>query len=468
MRKKKLLISIFVLFSSAILSAQSTESEIKTDSVSIYSKIAAKHLDSIFQIQKEQHEQRKRAIEDYKKKVHGNEDSEYALMSKIEKNTYVDFYKDGWTLLAIVTLAFSFFTFLAQYYTEKHTKNVSISSQEGQLKDIPRHFYRNLVCTLAMLLKYRDESNLDKNKFKSYPSEANMLKLQTLPEEFLLNIDIDNDRVFKVMHEEKILFKNYNIEVDIASKHFARKDIMERSITNDIDNIMYKPLFLISESFKLRKEIDICKSKKITEFFKRYKVHTLRFFTQKANSDTHHCEELYLAETIYTFVETHFSKLKFGRICSDAQYNMFKKIYKDLNTYIECGGKNGLQRSYEDLFKINDKKKPNDTLFLKWLNGKCYIDKSAFLEYFHKKQNRRKEKTSSEETHILDTILNASSIKELYAIYQITDSRYKECAKAYFNLWRQDLWEAKSLIYNILVIDSIKELPIIGMIDHES
>ena len=106
MNKKHLLSStIMLLLSCIMVSAQSNtiNTKVTGDSISIYSRMVADHLDSIYHIQKEEYELRKKAIENraQKDKKGIREDSEYALMSKIEKNTYVDFLKDGWTLFAI-------------------------------------------------------------------------------------------------------------------------------------------------------------------------------------------------------------------------------------------------------------------------------------------------------------------------------------------------------------------------------
>lgn len=459
MNKKHLLSSIVILlFSCIIVSAQSDTTKMMAagDSISIYSRMAAEHLDSIYQIQKEEYELRKKAIEDrtHKDNKDSREDSEYALMSKIEKNTYVDFYKDGWTLFAIIGLALSIVTFLAQKSTEKHTKNVSITSQIGQLKDLPRHFYRNLVCAMAMVLKYRHKSNENGNYYKKYPSESNVLKLQTLPEEFYLNIDAMNDNIFKLMHEQKILLRNYNLEVDVASKHFARKDITENSIANDIDNILFKPLFLINKNLELRKALELYNDSH--GFCKQLKRLFRWSRTKRCKMDA----DEYIVDVVYTFVYEHFKKLELENLKP-------KELYINDNEFNECFEfRNALQRSFRGLIKSKEKK---SVKFIQWEYKECSIDRSAFYTYFINRLMTESDPDKVKTAEKLKNIREAKDVEKLFEKFKITDNGYRKQAKAYFEFWRSDeSCDAMLLIYNILKIDAILELPKIGMIEHEA
>ena len=53
------------------------------------------------------------------------------------------------------------------------------------------------------------------------------------------------------MHESNLLFRNYCIEIKVASEHITRSDISQSSLADDFDNLIYKPLFLTHESGKL-------------------------------------------------------------------------------------------------------------------------------------------------------------------------------------------------------------------------
>lgn len=393
----------------------------------------------------------------------------YEQLAKIEKNTYVDFVKDGWTLFAIISFLFGVLTWLSQRKTEKHTQNVSISAQMGRLDDLPRHFYRNLVCTISMLLKYRDEKNKDKEFYTKYPSEANMLKLQTLPETFFLDIDAINDDIFKLMHERKLLLRNYNLEVAVATEHFSRKDITEESIVNDIDNILFKPLYLIREMFKLREALEEQRSfsrRVRAEIKKTYK----KFTSQQDNDNRNQQKEdsIYLENilnVVYSFTKEHFDKLKgFEALKTKEQYDMYQDIIGDKNfdKYITCGDKKGIERCYNLLFAKERKIKDSEhTEIFKWQDEKCMIDKKAFIDYFFSRI------VEGKNDHPLG-VIQAHDNEELFKIFNITDDSRKACVALYFDFWNsnEQQWEVKSFIYHMLKMDAVLEMPIIGMIKH--
>ena len=149
----------------------------------------------------------------------------------------------------------AYVTYKAQKNTELHTTNAPIGVQLSTLKDLPRHFYRNLVCTCAMILKY----NFSGKKGDLYPSEGNMWKLQTLPDDVVLPIDVDTDKednAYQHMHELRLLLRNYNVEVQVASEHVARKGILEETLAQDFGNLLYKPLFLIRKTFNFKRSLN--------------------------------------------------------------------------------------------------------------------------------------------------------------------------------------------------------------------
>lgn len=465
MRNKHILLSIITLLSCVTISAQTdtTLTETENDNTSLYSKMAVEYLEGIHRIQKEEYELRNKAIGEraQQDKKDSHDDSEYALMSKIEKNTYVDFFKDGWTLFAIIGLIISFCAFWKQNETEKHTKNVSIDSQIGKLRDLPRHFYRNLVCTIAITLKYRNKSNKNDKHFKKYPSESNVLKLQTLPEDFYLNVDAMNNDIFKLIHEQKILLRNYNLEIDVASKHFARRDITEESIINDIDNVLFKPLFLISKIFKLRKALDSYNAHSFMEnnLPRLYKYCRAKEYI-KDNIDT----DQYLVDVIYTFVYEHFGKLKLENLEPKDLY-----IKNDeLNECLEFRG--ALSRSYRELIKRDDKKDDRKSIeFIEWKGKECFINRGKFYTYFINRIMTESDPDKTETAKKLKYILNTEKPEELFDKFKITDNEYREQAKAYFEFWRSnESCEAITMIQNILKIDALLELPKIGMIEHEA
>lgn len=210
-----------------------------------------------------------------KKRDAGQKDSatfvmsdEYGAILQVENNTRPNWYYDGWNLFGIITFIiacisafYGIITYKAQKNTEMHTTNAPIDVQLSTLEDLPRHFYRNLVCTCAMILKFK----FGEKKGEVYPSEGNMRKLQTLPDDVVLPIDVDTDKednAYQHMHELRLLLRNYNVEVQVASEHVARKGIMEETLAQDFGNLLYKPLFLTMRTFDFKKSL---KKKGLTE-----------------------------------------------------------------------------------------------------------------------------------------------------------------------------------------------------------
>ena len=187
---------------------------------------------------------------------------EYGAILQVENNTRPHWYSDDWNLfgiftfiVALISAFYAYVTYRAQKNTELHTTNAPIGVQLSTLKDLPRHFYRNLVCTCAMILKY----NFSGKKGDLYPSEGNMWKLQTLPDDVVLPIDVDTDKednAYQHMHELRLLLRNYNVEVQVASEHVARQGIMEETLTQDFGNLLYKPLFLIRNTFNFKRSLN--------------------------------------------------------------------------------------------------------------------------------------------------------------------------------------------------------------------
>ena len=174
---------------------------------------------------------------------------------RIQENTFFGTKEwIGWWV-AILSLIVAAITFWAQSKTEKHTQNAPISAQIGQFKDLTRHLYRNLVCTSAAIARYNNKDNKLPNrvdedtKRESYPSESNFIKLKTMPEDVILNIDVD-ERTYSKLHELKVLLRNYNIEIDVACNHVSNGIIQSKLLEQDFDNLLFKPLHLVKETFK--------------------------------------------------------------------------------------------------------------------------------------------------------------------------------------------------------------------------
>ena len=175
-----------------------------------------------------------------------------------------NFLDDGFNFLGVIgfflglaSLYFAKVTFEAQKQTALHTSNAPKSAQMGKLKDLPRHFYRNLVCTCSQIFLFNDKSNKDSSGRRiCYPSESNVMKLQTLPDDIILPIDAGNAEVYKSMHELRLLFRNYSQEVAVAAEHLSRANITDKSLYQDFDNLLFKPMFLTYKTFDFESCLD--------------------------------------------------------------------------------------------------------------------------------------------------------------------------------------------------------------------
>ena len=461
MKMKNLLLLLLLAGSFTIGFAQDKAPEVKTSVVkdSVQEKILER-LDSIYKLQNTIQEERKADLESVQMNSKDSTEkrrSDISVMSDIAKNTEEDFVSSGWTLFALLTffvsLGVSVFTSVMQFRTERHTKNVGIGSQLGVLDDLPRHFYRNLVCTVAMLIRYRhaDNRNTAIGTFRTYPSEANVMKLQTLPEEFILLIDMGTDKVFDEMHEQKLLFKNYNIEVASASEHFSRKHIHEKSLVNDFDNLLFKPIYLITR---------LCN---LYEMLKNSKEWT---------------RDEYVCNVVCTFVMEHFCKLSLGKFKYGMQGKYLLGIMKnadfveyiryDMSTlYDRPGGpiySNGIERSTGMLLGLYKQCEPKR--FINKEDGKYVIDSYKFKEYFQKV--KKQEIIEKKKEDIVEDVLECNSIEETMQKYGLEGTAYADAIRLYLEYWQKDEWDLKELLYNMLRMDAISELPLIGMIEHEA
>ena len=460
MKMKNMLLFLLLAGSFTIGFPHNKAPEVKTTVVkdSVQEKILER-LDSIYKLQNTIQKERKADLESVQMNSKDSTEkrrSDISVMSDIAKNTEEDFVESGWTLFALLTffvsLGVSVFTSVMQFRTERHTKNVGIGSQLGVLDDLPRHFYRNLVCTVAMLIRYRhaDNRNTATGTFRTYPSEANVMKLQTLPEEFILPIDMGTDKVFDEMHEQKLLFKNYNIEVASASEHFSRKHIHEKSLVNDFDNLLFKPIYLITR---------LCN---LYEMLKNSKEWT---------------RDEYVCNVVCTFVMEHFCKLSLGKFKYGMQGKYLQDITKNIDfvEYIRYDMStlydrpvgpiysNGIERSTGMLLGLYKQCKPKR--FISKRNDRYVINRGKFKDYFL--EVKKEEINQKKKAKIVNEVLNCKNINNVMDKYGLTGTAYADAIRSYLEFWQKDEWDLRVLLYNMLRMDAISELSIIGMIEHE-
>lgn len=265
---KALLSFIFCIFLSHAVKAQDSIMVYANDSV-IAAELAGRKgvLEELIKIRElqERSETERAKVREERRRFHEIEDpsNEYGAMLKVADNTSWSFFPDGWTLFGILTFIVSFVTLvatIATYYsqreTEKHTQNAPVSAQIGQFKDLTRHFYRNLVCTSAAIARFKDKSNRTAKgkdaRREAFPSESHFNKLKTMPDDVVLNIDV-NERTYAKLHELKVLLRNYNIEVDVAMEHVSKPWIWEKALAQDFDNLLFKPFHLVESTLEIEK-----------------------------------------------------------------------------------------------------------------------------------------------------------------------------------------------------------------------
>lgn len=405
--------------------------------------------------------------------------SEYSAMLKIADNTQQDPIKDDWNLygwvafvIALISLFVAGVTLWAQWQTERHTTNAPVEVQLWKLKDLPRHFYRNLVCTCAIIIKYRAEGK--EKQRKRYPSESNLMKLQTLPDDIVLPIDVNKSRAYRYMHELKLLLRNYNVEVEVAAKHLSRKTITDASLVQDFDNLLFKPLYLTQRKFDFERSLS--KDSKV------------------ALED----------QTIYAILNEHFRKLK--------EPSNFKVLYE----------KEEAQQCLQLLAQVEQGSQKNE--FVEAIDTEKSLDRSInnLIRYLFKKEEvdegrtwfRKKDEATTEtpETVLGDgieyqkrgnvvTINRDSAVARLTKVLKEEDAKfgayltsliaiddakafkafcknhYPECISSamalyglltpYLRFLSRKTWDFRSLLKHILIVDAAIETSRIGMVNFE-
>lgn len=154
----------------------------------------------------------------------------------------------------IVGVLGAIFGWLAYRFSKKTADNVVRMTAENQIalfNDMIRHLYRNLVCTLTMLRLQSGRSGHD-----GYPSEEHLLKMKMLPEDTIhLEKYNDNKRIYSVMHELKLLLRNYDTEIDVCLMHYKDRDFVLDELMKDVSVLVFKPFYLIARIAGIENEI---------------------------------------------------------------------------------------------------------------------------------------------------------------------------------------------------------------------
>lgn len=454
-----------------------------------------KELETIRSIQEENQKRMLDAVE-HRSNNENDISTEYGVMSNIEDNTRKDFLKDNWNAygwLALLVSALSFYyaikTFNSQKQTEEHTQKAPIEAQIGVLKDLPRHFYRNLACTCAALMKFRSFSNTKKGIRLSYPSEANMMKLMTLPDDFILPIDATDEKTYCKMHEEKLLLRNYNMEVKTAAEHFANNRISDNSLQNDYDNLLFKPIYLVSRMFELQDRISLFKSNSSKSMQNSLWTSLKKKFAKSGieeNKDSYSEDNAPYA--IYAFIKEHLEKVSFTTLASNGhkELDTLKEIADDKVFISRIGVKtDSIDRSIiKGLLKTDEDNdhKISFLTFKKQDDGfNVKISRQEFTEFFNgryteeNKELKDTDKNKRKGIKRLEMILSGEedTLKQLIAAEKPrqtpNDEDIHKCntvLKPYFEAFQKDEWSVQDIIYTILKVDAVLELDKIGMIEY--
>ncbi len=484
-----------IFISGAEISAKDT-TEVKTFTERTTEERILKELESIRSIQEENQRRMMDAVE-HRSNNENDVSTEYGVMSNIEDNTRKDFLKDNWNAygwLALLVSAFSFYyaikTFNSQKQTEEHTQKAPIEAQIGVLKDLPRHFYRNLACTCAALMKFRSSANTRKGIRLSYPSEANMMKLMTLPDDFILPIDATDEKTYCKMHEEKLLLRNYNMEVKTAAEHFANNKISDNSLQNDYDNLLFKPIYLVSRMFELQDRIAIFKNNSSKPMQNSLWTSLKKKLAKPGigeNKDSYSEDNAPYA--IYAFIKEHLEKVSFSTLASNGhnELEILKGIADDKVFISRIGVKNdSIDRSITKGLLKPDEDNDYKTSFLTFERQKdggfnVKISRQEFQKFFNEryaeenKELKDTDKNKRKGIGRLEMILSGEedTLKNLIAAEKPKntpkDEDIDKCQtvlKPYFDAFQKDEWDVADIIYTILKVDTVLELNKIGMIEY--
>lgn len=155
-------------------------------------------------------------------------------------------------VIAIGALGFGAWGTLSQRETQKNTSNMTSANIEFKLFDLIRHFYRNLVVTCAMETKLNKYYKDQKGHYTGYPSEEHFLKLAP-PRDWMKMVN--HQELNKILGSERdnkgketlvtlanleVLFRNYEIEFQVACNHFKDKSLATVVKQRDLSTLKLK------------------------------------------------------------------------------------------------------------------------------------------------------------------------------------------------------------------------------------
>lgn len=241
-------------------------------------------------------------------------------------------------IAGIFAAIFSYLGYRYQKRTTLNTDKISMTVQKSLFRDIIRHLYRNMICTLAMTEKYQE-------KYSSgvrfcYPSEEHLLKLKFLPDDVVhLEKFLNDEEVSAQMHHFKLLARNYSTEIDVAISHLKDRNLSSNISKRDLDVLSFKPVLLTRKVLEIEAYVDATDRKYAHEDY-----------------------DYLLLRTILSYLESHIDNV--SKKLSDANVNAYR--YTD---YL-----------HDPSFKFF-------TMFNQMLDGHQTVSRSLLIDFFSSKES---------------------------------------------------------------------------------
>lgn len=366
-----------------------------------------------------------------------------------------NFYGIVATVLALFSLWYTFRAYRSQSLTESNTRNVSIEDQKSRFEDLARHEYRNLVVVLSTAVKYFSKANQSGGQRLEYPSESHILKLQTAPEDYVLDI---GPQIAAIASEMRLLLRNYNIEIGVAHDHLLRRSINLGVMEADYDNLIFKPLFLVSNSCRM----DSLLSSVVGNL--RLSIVEVQRNVEKTHKDNKLTpKDLFLLRSLELMLIEHLNKLP----------KALKNVVDKMNKWKDNTDKHSKYLSYFKSLKESDgfELECDHTDALKRSFGTAY---GKLVETFEKdgkdgktlncKWNYKSGENSETEKEIDDVLKNLPDLKKISPKDFEWIEAYKNVLQTIKNKEAFDLMQFFPLM---LKMDIMAELPKIGMVNYE-
>jgi uncharacterized protein YacL (UPF0231 family) len=267
-------------------------------------------------------------------------------------HTEKSFLWDQVCVLGLVSLAASVYTIRSIFTQERLTPD----AYRALLYDLVRHLYRNKICTLAMWTKY---NFYQKQNEKYYPSDEHYMKLQ------IPGSDIRPDQYsyhktrWGEAHELELLFRNYNVEIEVALNHIKDDSVDEETKQRDFRTLYFKTGYLS------KRIVDFIEPEKKGKWFKEEVPAEEEAFAKvkesfekniKANPDKSKYGEMF-EEELKKLLDSEENRVDSFAAIFKANPENEKRFheYLYLDAFIECGRNSMDEEKIHMIHKVNTK-----------------------------------------------------------------------------------------------------------------